>query len=174
MSAHAEQYSHYRDVRARLWAPRNVQKKEPEAPAEVVVLRNYDDHVNTWRRWLAFIDSVKAMSTVTEIKIEIDKESSVAVPSLTVDGDVIFVKRSMKEICLDVLRQYPGVTLADLKGPRRNKRIVAARQECMYTIYTERKDSSFPMIGRFFGGRDHTTALHSINKIKASREKDQA
>ncbi|MQX90293.1 hypothetical protein GHK63_11655 [Sinorhizobium meliloti] len=83
-------------------------------------------------------------------------------------------RRSMKDICLDVLRDFPGVTLDEVKGPRRSRNIVAARQACMFEVYTERRDVSFPMIGRFFGGRDHTTALHSVRKVEAQRAKESA
>jgi len=74
----------------------------------------------------------------------------------------------MKDICLDVLQDFPGVTLEEVRGRHRNRNIVAARQACMYAIYTERKDISFPRLGHFFGGRDHTTALYSVSKVAAT------
>ena len=47
----------------------------------------------------------------------------------------------------------------------RKKEIVKARQVAMYLLRGELK-SSFPFIGRKFGGKDHTTAIHSYNKIE--------
>jgi hypothetical protein len=35
----------------------------------------------------------------------------------------------------------------------------------MSRIYEERGDISLPEIGRFFGGRDHTTVLHAVRKL---------
>ncbi|MBU1090770.1 MAG: chromosomal replication initiator protein DnaA [Candidatus Omnitrophica bacterium] len=58
-----------------------------------------------------------------------------------------------------------GVTLQDLKTRRRNKNIVLPRQVAMY-LSRELTDLSLPEIGGFFGGKDHTTVLHSYNKIK--------
>lgn len=63
-----------------------------------------------------------------------------------------------------VLIFYPGVTLADLKGPCRNDRYVRPRQLAMY-LSKELTEAGLLKIGREFGGRDHTTVLHAIRKI---------
>jgi chromosomal replication initiator protein len=71
---------------------------------------------------------------------------------------VDFIQRCVAEEC--------GVTIQDLKLKRRNKTIVLPRQIAMY-LSRELTDLSFPEIGIHFGGKDHTTVLHSYNKIKA-------
>ncbi|MDD2752867.1 MAG: chromosomal replication initiator protein DnaA [Candidatus Omnitrophica bacterium] len=58
-----------------------------------------------------------------------------------------------------------GVSLGELKTKRRNKTVVLPRQVAMY-LSRELTDLSLPEIGQFFGGKDHTTVLHSFNKIK--------
>ena len=58
-----------------------------------------------------------------------------------------------------------GISLQDIKTRRRNKTIVLPRQVAMY-LSRELTDLSLPEIGDFFGGKDHTTVLHSYNKIK--------
>ena len=63
-----------------------------------------------------------------------------------------------------------GISLADLKNKRRNKTIVVPRQIAMY-LSRELTDLSLPEIGEFFGGKDHTTVLHSFNKIKGELNK---
>ncbi len=63
-----------------------------------------------------------------------------------------------------VAEEY-GVSLAELKLKRRNKTIVIPRQVAMF-LSRELTDLSFPEIGVCFGGKDHTTVLHSYNKIK--------
>jgi len=65
-----------------------------------------------------------------------------------------------------------GLTLQDLKTKRRNKNIVLPRQVAMY-ISRELTDLSLPEIGEFFGGKDHTTVLHSYNKIKEDIKKNE-
>jgi chromosomal replication initiator protein len=72
-----------------------------------------------------------------------------------------------RDIVEDVLQHFPGITLADLKGQRKARCYTVPRQIAMYQLSVRRKDMSLPMIGRFFGNRDHTTALHAIRKIRA-------
>ncbi len=63
-----------------------------------------------------------------------------------------------------VLEHFPSVSMNDLKSARRFKLIVMARQIGMYLAKTG-TSQSYPEIGRRFGGRDHTTALHAFRKI---------
>jgi len=63
-----------------------------------------------------------------------------------------------------VAEEY-GLSLHDLKTKRRNKNIVFPRQIAMY-LSRKLTELSLPEIGDFFGGKDHTTVLHSYNKIK--------
>jgi chromosomal replication initiation ATPase DnaA len=79
-------------------------------------------------------------------------------------------KRPVAAIVADVLRDFPGITWEDMKGVRRERRLSRPRQICMFEIYEQRKDLSFPKIGKMFGGRDHTTVLHAVNKVRAERE----
>jgi chromosomal replication initiator protein len=53
----------------------------------------------------------------------------------------------------------------------RKKEIVRPRQVAMFLLREELK-SSFPFIGRRFGGKDHTTAIHAYEKITKEIEKD--
>lgn len=52
----------------------------------------------------------------------------------------------------------------DLTGKSRNRYIVKVRQMAMYEMRRQLQ-YSFPMIGRMFGGRDHTTVLHAYGKM---------
>jgi chromosomal replication initiator protein len=60
---------------------------------------------------------------------------------------------------------------ADIIGSRRDKDIVVPRQVAMYLMRTE-LNLSFPKIAQQVGGRDHTTAMHSIKKIEKLIEID--
>ncbi|WP_107328105.1 helix-turn-helix domain-containing protein [Agrobacterium pusense] len=75
--------------------------------------------------------------------------------------------RSMTEIAIEWLKRFPGVTMVEIKGSARARRIVFPRQIITFFIKHERQNISFPQIGRWMGGRDHTTCLTSYNKIKA-------
>lgn len=79
------------------------------------------------------------------------------------------LKESKKLITVDFIQRVVaeefGMLLHDLKSKRRNKTIVLPRQIAMY-LSRELTDLSLPEIGNYFGGKDHTTVLHSYNKIK--------
>lgn len=56
------------------------------------------------------------------------------------------------------------VSVDDILGPKRDKDIVVPRQIAMYMLRSELK-LSFPKIARELGRKDHTTAIHSVDKI---------
>jgi len=62
-----------------------------------------------------------------------------------------------------VARHY-AISIDELVGEKRTKRIVVPRQVAMY-LCRELTDASLPAIGRAFGGRDHTTVLYAVQKI---------
>ncbi|MGA8015786.1 MAG: chromosomal replication initiator protein DnaA [Candidatus Dormiibacterota bacterium] len=66
---------------------------------------------------------------------------------------------------------YYGISVEEMKGRRRDKHIVFPRQVAMYLI-REETESSLPVVGDVFGGRDHTTALHAIEKISELLRED--
>jgi len=70
-----------------------------------------------------------------------------------------------------VSAEYFGLTPNDLKGKKRSQNIVNARQIAMY-VGRKMTDYSMTEIGQDFGGRDHTTVMHSINKIDEKLLKD--
>jgi chromosomal replication initiator protein len=57
-------------------------------------------------------------------------------------------------------------TVEELQGKSRRRPLVTARQIAMY-VFRELTDLSYPAIAREFGGRDHTTVIHAVEKIKA-------
>jgi chromosomal replication initiator protein len=67
--------------------------------------------------------------------------------------------------------QY-GMREADLKVRSNTKAIAFPRQVAMYLV-KQLTSASLPEIGRQFGGKHHTTVLHSINKIDALRRTDK-
>ena len=64
------------------------------------------------------------------------------------------------------------ISLEEMKGKRRDKHIVFPLQVAMFLI-REETASSLPAIGQAFGGRDHTTVLHSYEKINTDSKEDQ-
>ncbi len=72
---------------------------------------------------------------------------------------------------IEAITEFYEVTNEDLMSKSRKKEISLPRQIAMYLFRTELK-LSYPGIGKYFGGRDHTTALHACEKINKSLETD--
>ena len=70
-----------------------------------------------------------------------------------------------------VVASHFGITTADLGGRKRNQGIVLPRQIAMY-LSRKLLDVSLPDVGKYFGGRDHSTVIHSCEKIANEIEKD--
>lgn len=66
---------------------------------------------------------------------------------------------------LTVVAEFFDINQQELLGVSRKKNLVVPRQIAMYLMRDELK-YSFPTIGQELGGRDHTTAIHSYEKIK--------
>jgi chromosomal replication initiator protein len=58
-----------------------------------------------------------------------------------------------------------GYSVEALRGKSRQRPLVTARQTAMF-VFREQTDLSYPSIARLFGGRDHTTVIHAVEKIQ--------
>ena len=66
-----------------------------------------------------------------------------------------------------------GFEIDEIIGQSRRRPLVTARQISMY-VFRQLTDMSYPAIAREFGGRDHTTVIHAVEKIdKQMRERRQ-
>lgn len=63
------------------------------------------------------------------------------------------------------------VRVADLKSQNRSKPLVTARQVAMFLI-KKNLDKSLVEIGRYFGGKDHTTVINALRRIESQLPKD--
>jgi chromosomal replication initiator protein len=70
---------------------------------------------------------------------------------------------------ITTVSQYFDVTLDEMTGKCREKRLAFPRQIIMF-LMREEIGSSYPSIGHELGGRDHTTAMHAYEKIKNELE----
>jgi len=64
---------------------------------------------------------------------------------------------------------YFNINIREMSSSKRSKNIAYPRQIAMYAT-KELTTMSLPEIGRNFGGRDHTTVLHAVRKIKKMRD----
>ncbi len=67
----------------------------------------------------------------------------------------------------DILRvtaKHFSLDAEDLRSKGRRQELVVARQAAMYLI-REMTSHSYPEIGQFFGGRDHSTVMYAVQKM---------
>lgn len=73
---------------------------------------------------------------------------------------------------IDAVSSYYKIDRTILTGLERRREVIIPRQICMYLI-RELLNQSYETIGENFGGKNHTTVLHSCNKIMAQIKEDQ-
>ena len=86
-------------------------------------------------------------------------------------GKQTFSKNKINQVQQLVSQKY-NMSIDDLKGKKRRADIVFPRQIAMY-ICNVFLGESFARIGSEFGGKDHTTVMHSVNKIEQEIKKDK-
>jgi chromosomal replication initiator protein len=72
---------------------------------------------------------------------------------------------------MSVVCDHFGVSASDMRGPHRHQRVSHPRAVAIYMM-RQLTDLSFVRIGAFFGGRDHTTAIQSWQKVQRWLEAD--
>jgi chromosomal replication initiator protein len=105
-----------------------------------------------------------ASLTNTEITVELAKAEMKHLANLR-------EKVITNELIQKLVAESFGVKPVDLKSKRRTRTVVLPRQVAMY-LCRNLAGSSLPEIGQFFGGKDHSTVIHSCNTIEAKKEKD--
>ncbi len=72
---------------------------------------------------------------------------------------------------IDKTARHFQIDIKDICSPKRDKHIVVPRQIAMYLLRSE-LHMSFPRIATELGRKDHTTAIHSVEKIEKSIKLD--
>jgi len=70
------------------------------------------------------------------------------------------------ETILSVVADFYGLSVEDVRGSKRLRPLVHARHVAMYLIRDLLNNYSYPMIARIFDGRNHTTVISGVEKIK--------
>jgi chromosomal replication initiator protein len=77
------------------------------------------------------------------------------------------------ESIMEIVADYYSIKVSELKSKRRTRNITFPRQVAMY-LARDLTESSLPEIGQAFGGRDHSTVIHAIEKIESELKLDPA
>ncbi len=81
------------------------------------------------------------------------------------------IEKTKMEKILDYICSETGIGRAEIKGPRKFRDLAYPRQEFCYLARTLTK-RSLPQIGRVIGGRDHTTVMSAVRRVKERMDRD--
>ena len=139
-----------------------------DIPDRVVEYLAYSVDTNV-RELEGVLISIIAQSSVyhREVDLEMAKEAlRHVVQQVDTEVNLDFIQKTVAD--------HLGTTVELLKDKGRQKDVVAARQLAMFFAKEMIKELSLKAIGQGFGGRDHTTVLHSLEKINDSIARDPA
>jgi len=77
---------------------------------------------------------------------------------------------TLEEIADRVVSHF-GLKPGELQARKRTRKVSEARQVCMY-LMRQQTNASFPAIGEFLGGRDHSTVVHGVQTVDKRRLRD--
>jgi len=149
------------DVETRLAILRNKAERE-HLDAAPEVLEFIASSVTTNIRELeGALVRVAAYASLNKAEIDVDLARELLVDLVS---RRVGKQRSAEQLLLEIC-DYLGVSVEAVRGRSRQRPIVGARQTAMYVI-RELTDLSYPAIARLFGGRDHTTVIHAVEKTQ--------
>ncbi len=95
--------------------------------------------------------------------------------SLTQEVLKNIIDHDEKAVTIEIIQKYVAdyydLKLAELKSRNNSKSVAMPRQIAMY-LCKSLTSASLPEIGRSFGGKHHSTVIHSIRKVEDLRKKD--
>lgn len=109
---------------------------------------------------------IRAYVQLTHAPITVDLVKQALKDLLALQQKMVTLENIQKTVA-----DFYKLRVADLLSKRRSRNIARPRQMAM-AIAKELTNHSLPEIGDAFGGRDHTTVLHAVRKIKELRESD--
>ena len=160
-----------------------VEITPPDLETRIAILRSKveEDHIDIGNDTLNYIAG-QIDTNIRELEGALTKVQAFAnlsgdriTPSLASQALKGLHRAANTEITIATIQKqvadFYNITQSDILSKKRVKQIVMPRQIAMY-LSRELTDSSLPKIGNEFGGKDHTTVLHAIDKIEAELKKD--
>ncbi|HKS97019.1 MAG TPA: chromosomal replication initiator protein DnaA [Terriglobia bacterium] len=111
---------------------------------------------------------VVAFASLNGKQISLPLAEQALLPLLDQEARRVSIENIQRIVCHEF-----NLTVSQLKAKNNSRAVAYPRQIAMY-MAKQLTTASLPQIGREFGGKHHTTALHAINKIAAQRLKDKS
>jgi chromosomal replication initiator protein len=154
------------DIETRIAILKKKSELEGVTLPESVALYIADKVESNIRVLEGYLRRVIAYASLKGEKIDLDLAKEALKSLLDSSSTQVTVEKIQKIICHRL-----NIKLSQLKSKNNSPDIVFPRQIAMY-ICNQLTNSSLPEIGKKFGGKHHTTVIHSIRKIEKLRNKD--
>lgn len=148
------------DLETRIAILRNKNEQEGFEISDAVIdyiAENIDSNI---RELEGALLRIVAYSNLTSKEVDLEMAQNVLKDILKEQERIIVDAPRIKEKVSEVY----GISIKDMESKKRPKDIAYARQVAMY-LCRMMTEMSLPKIGAEFGGRDHTTVIHAVDKI---------
>jgi chromosomal replication initiator protein len=148
------------ELETRLAILRKKSEREPIAPPSEVLEFIASNITNNIRELEGALIRVCAFASLTSNPLTVELAEGVL-------GDILTNSQPRPitpALILEKTSEMFAFTIDEIRGQSRRRPLVTARQIGMY-VMRELTDLSYPAIAREFGGRDHTTVIHAVDKI---------
>jgi chromosomal replication initiator protein len=148
------------DLETRMAILRKKSEVEPKPIDEEVLTFIAENVMENIRELEGALIRVTAYASLTQQALTVDLARRVL-------ADIVGNQQSRPItpiLIIEKTSQMFGFSVEEIKGASRRRPLVTARQIAMY-VFRELTDLSYPAIAREFGGRDHTTVIHAVDKI---------
>ncbi|HYA48099.1 MAG TPA: chromosomal replication initiator protein DnaA [Burkholderiales bacterium] len=154
------------DIETRIAILKKKAEVEAVSLSETVALYIADKVQTNIRELEGYLRRVIAFASLKGEKIDLDLTKEALKGLLDSSATIITVEKIQKLIC-----QKFKIKPSQLKSKNNSPKIAFPRQIAMY-LAKELTNSSLPEIGKKFGGKHHTTVIHSIRKVEKLRADD--
>jgi chromosomal replication initiator protein len=149
------------DMETRLAILRNKAERENTSVSNDVLEFIASNVTTNIRELEGALIRVGAYASLNKTVVDISMAQKLLVDLLTRTAP----KARTGEQLLIEISDHMGFDVEAMKGKSRQRPLVSARQTAMY-VFRELTDLSYPAIARLFGGRDHTTVIHAVDKTQ--------
>ena len=149
------------DMETRLAILRNKAERERTSVSHEVLEFIASNVTTNIRELEGALIRVAASASLNKTQVDVSLAKQLLTDLLTRTA----VKPRTDEQLLVEIAEHLGFEVEALRGKSRQRPLVQARQTAMY-VFRELTDLSYPAIARLFGGRDHTTVIHAVDKTQ--------
>lgn len=149
------------DMETRLAILRNKAERENTSVSNDVLEFIASNVTSNIRELEGALIRVGAYASLNKTVVDISLAQKLLVDLLTRTAPKI---RTGEQLLIEI-SEHLGFDVEAMKGKSRQRPLVSARQTAMY-VFRELTELSYPAIARLFGGRDHTTVIHAVDKTQ--------